>query len=116
MAIRLNGWRRIGIVFVVAWCLSAIGTAIYEWKSPAKNHNDSFFTYYDTSPSKVVSDTKPIKPMSPEEWLASKKVFNWSYFIIALLVIPGIGWVLCEGLVALVLWVYGGFKNNNVNL
>lgn len=135
MAARLNGWRRIGVVLVAAWCIAVLGTVVYEWKSPPRGNGAGLFVFLDLPRGMFVPDAGPIqlpdgrtiqlqhravgdKPWEID-WAHEPDVrdkaltFRWASFLIALLVAPAGAWVFAEWAVRLVQWVSQGFKRTN---
>jgi hypothetical protein len=124
---RINGWRRIGIVLVSAWLLGSAGLAITEW-SKAK---DGFFVYLSLPTGTVFKGNEAVlldgRVIQLNQKLAGEDIkpwdikwdnepevptirhLHWFNLILVGLVLPLMVWVVLELLVAVGFWVMCGF-------
>jgi hypothetical protein len=129
---KLNGWRRLAIFFVVLWALSAGAVLTAEFLLD----KNVFFTYRMLPKGAVfesgkvtlpdgkeyVIDTRdPIagRPLMPWEidWtryseIPQFSVLKWRHFLIAAFLVPMLVWAAAELLTVAINWVKEGFRKS----
>lgn len=129
---KLNGWRRLGSVLVVAWIVGALTVSLLELQS----NIDGYFVYGKIPTGTVIQgnqatlpngqvvqlhqhlDGREVKPWEinwdNEPEIPRTKVIRWSRLLGFGLALPCIAWLLIEASVSSARWVACGFKDGNV--
>lgn len=126
--IKLNGWRRLGIVIFSSWVLGAASIAVYEGAS----HSDGHFVGLTLPVGTVVIGSKaklpggrmvdinttingrPVKPWEikwdnqPE--IPTEQVIHWRKLLIYSVICPMLLWASFELLAFVGSWVSRGFR------
>lgn len=129
---RLNGWRRLAVVFFAASCMSALSVAAYEVLA----HRGGYFVGHTPLRGTVVRGNKatlpsgevielnvPVPGEIPEPWEldwdnqpqhATETYVRWSKLFSVAFALPLAAWACLEFLAVVANWVLRGFRERNL--